>query len=306
MSDTHFTPPHLARSGVWWNRTTENHSGKMGDALIRRVQELAPDFVIHCGDFTGVCSHESFILGESIMNHLGCPWFAVPGNHDTWCGDVRNQFASTFGTSSSSCSYARKIGGLRFFFLDVAHWYYRDGSITSVLDHEAMSAGNLVSFGPVDDDLDRLERDLARDSIPTVLVTHAPVDFRKGYPASTLPKGKPVTAPLTSPDEIIPPMSNSTRLRNIIRDSSTIKACFAGHWHINDAVDKDGVWYIQTGALREYPYEIRLVDYSDGTMSISTHGLDVPDLIKESFVTEWNNRWIAGADDVRSLDCNFR
>ncbi len=306
MSDTHFTAPPSTREETWWNRSTEGLSDKMGEALVGLVNELSPDFVIHCGDFIGECSRESFEFGAAVMNRLACPWYAVPGNHDTWCMDIRDCFKETFNTVGNTCSYTRELGGMCFFFLDMTHWFGYDGSISPVLDREAYNSGKIKSIGPLESDLRLLEDELERTTFPSVLVSHAPVAFRKAYPAVTLPHGRPVKGAMTPPEEFIPDFVGRERLLKITREHSSLKACFAGHWHLNDVVNDGGVWYVMTGALREFPYDIRLVEYTDETFMISTHRLDVPELMELSYVREWGNMWVEGGEDVRTVTCSFR
>ena len=89
----------------------------------------------------------------------------------------------------------------------------------------------------------------------------------------------------------------------MIQKNKDVRACFAGHWHINDAVTSGNVLYVMTGALREFPYEIRLVEYEEEYFKITTHGLNVPKLRKISFVKEWNNRWVHRTQPPKDTEC---
>ena len=306
LSDTHFTPPPSNRQGSWWNRSTERLSDRMGGALVELIKKLSPDFIIHCGDFVGLCSRDSFEFGASVMDRLGCPWFAVTGNHDTWCMDIRDCFRETFKTGNDSSSYMRDLFGLRFLFFDVVHWYAYDGSVSPVLDMDDYNSGKIETIGPLEKDIDWIEEVLSGTTLPAVLVSHAPIAYRETYPAVTLPHGKPVKGPATAPAEFIPDIKGHDRLLDITQRYSRLKACFAGHWHINDAVQSNDVWHVMTGALREFPYDIRLVEYTGDSFRISTHRLDVPDLMELSYVKEWGNRWVEGNEDVRTVTCRFR
>ena len=306
LTDTHFSAPPVSYENTWWNRTTERFSGKMGEALIELVNGLAPDFAIHCGDFVGTCSAESFEYGASVMDRLGCPWYMVPGNHDTWCTEPRTLIMEKFETGTERCSYIRDIGGLRFVFLDIAQWYVQNGGILPVLDREAYDAGLITGMGPSEKDINWLGEQLACTTLPTVLISHAPVAYRDAYPAATLPHGKPVQSTMTAPAELLPDIIGHDRLQEITHKYHALKACFAGHWHINDVLCDSGVWHILTAALREFPYEIRLVEFAADEFTISTHRLDVPKLIEYSYVKDWNNRWIEGGDCVRTVKCPFR
>ena len=306
ISDTHFFLPPTGHEGTWWNRTTHNYSNRMGEALVRLIKNLSVDFVIHCGDFTGLDSKENVGYGLEFMKRLGCPWFAVPGNHDTWNSETRNSFREIFDCGEDSWSYSREMGGLRFFFLDVVHWYWKDGKCTAHYDSIGDKAGNILGIGAPERDLLWLEQKLEETGLPSIIVSHAPIFFKDGYPLKTLPCGKPVNGPLTHPSDFIDDMVNRERLYHLTKKCKNLKVCFAGHWHINDAAVSDSVLYVMTGALREYPYEIRMVEYCDDSFKISTHALDVPELREMSYVKEWGNKWVEGGNDVREFVFTFR
>ena len=301
ISDTHFIKPPANNDGTWWNRTTQRYSKEMGEALVELIGGLSPDFVIHCGDFTGLDSVENFDFGLRFMNRPGCPWYGVPGNHDTWFPDSRKRFKEIFDTGEDTWSYSREIGGLRFFFLDVVHWYDKNGECSPYLDREKYDSGRIKGMGPSEKDLLWLEKELEKNDLPAVIITHAPVFFKDNYPLKTLPYGKPAKGPVTPPSGFIDDIEKRERLLGLVKNHPSVKACFAGHWHINDAFVSDDVLYVMTGALREFPYEIRLVEYGGDTFGITTHGLDVPELRKISYVKEWDNRWVEGERDVRDI-----
>ncbi len=58
---------------------------------------------------------------------------------------------------------------------------------------------------------------------------------------------------------------------------------------------------MMTGALREYPYEVRLAEYDGASLQISTHPLDVPELRRISYMEEWGNRWVEGTQEAREF-----
>jgi len=306
MSDTHFVRPPTDFEATWWNRTTERFSREMGEALVDCIGGLSPDFVIHCGDFVGVDSEENFEYGLSFMERLGCPWYGVPGNHDTWTGAARNGFREVFGTGPGTWSYAREMGGLRFFFLDVVHWMDDRGVVSPVLDGEKYETGKIAGMGPTERDVAWLEDELGRTNLPSVLVTHAPIHFRPAYPVKTLPRGKPAESPRTPPRGFISGFleehEGRGRLLGLTLNDPGVRVCFAGHWHLNDAVERDGVFYVMTGALREFPYEVRSVEFDGGRMRVETHGLDVPRLREYSYVKEWGNDWIRGCEEAREFE----
>ncbi len=303
IADTHFvrTPNHIR--GEWWNRTTEQDSDIMGEALVRKARELAPDMAVHCGDFNGWNDATEYACGAAYMDRLGCPWIAVPGNHDTWepvPGTPGNPFASP-----GLRSRAVDAGGVRFLLLDTASWLDRNGTWSPLLDRVRHDRGEIEGMGASPADLEWLERELETLDRPAILVTHAPVEYRSVYPVATLPRGGIPAGPETPPSAFVGGMTGIGRIRELLRNNRMVRACFAGHWHLNDAVEHDGVLHVMTGALREYPFDVRLVELHDGGMRITTQRLDVPELIEFSFVREWGNRWIEGDAAVRDFEYQF-
>jgi len=305
MSDTHFINPPVAHEATWWNRTTHRFSEQTNEAFIELVKRLSPDFAVHCGDFTGESSTDNFKLGTTIMNRLCCPWYAVPGNHDTWGIDSDSIIKKTFGCSSDIRSYTKELHDLKFIFFDVANWYDRDGECMSYYDREKAKDGAYIGMGPSEKDIIWLEDELRNTDLPAVIVSHAPIAFKDAYPLKTLPYGKPVKGSMTKPSDFIDDIINRDKLYQVIRNSPSVKACFAGHWHINDALARNGVLYVMTASLREFPFEIRLVEYSHRCFRISTHGLDVPSIKKASYVRKWGNKWVEGTPDVREFSFTF-
>ncbi len=301
LTDTHFLAPgHRAEGRTWWNRVLESRCSEISDALVRAVKDLSPDFVIHCGDFTGHCDLVNYEFGVDVMDRMGCPWYAVPGNHDTWWPGVRAALAARYDLPGEDCFYARDLAGLRFIFLDVTYWTSNEGQTTLYLSKELYDQGEISGMGPSQDELAWFEQELARADRPVILISHAPLAYRPGYPIPTLPYGMPAPRPQTSIAALMGDILLRETMRGIMRRGRKVKAVFAGHWHICDTIREDGIAFCQTGALREYPFEFRLVDVSGGELTVTTvgsgGGFDC-----ESYVEAWGNRWVAGADGDRSF-----
>jgi 3',5'-cyclic AMP phosphodiesterase CpdA len=301
ISDTHFIAPgHRMVGRTWWNRVLESRCEAIGAALGQAVNRLKPDFVIHCGDFTGHSDPVNYEFGLQVMSQLGCPWYAVLGNHDTWGPGVRAALAARYQLPGEDCFYARDLAGLRFIFLDVAYWTSTSGETSPYLDHELYDRGQIRGMGPSQAELVWLEHELAAADRPVVLVSHAPLGYKPAYPIPTLPYGTPALQPQTSIAELMGKVLHLDTLREMIRRHRQVKIALAGHWHICDMIREDGVTFCQTASLREYPFEFRVVDVADGNMVVNTLGLG-DDFQRESYVEAWGNRWIAGADEDRSF-----
>jgi len=90
-------------------------------------------------------------------------------------------------------------------------------------------------------------------------------------------------------------------MRAIIRRHPQVKVAFAGHWHISDVTQEDGVVFCQTPALREYPFEIRLAEVHGDSLTVTTVGLNDGRFRRLSYVPEWGNDWVAGTTNDREF-----
>jgi hypothetical protein len=303
LSDTHFIEPQKAAEGkTWWNRLLETRCAGIGAALVQTINRLQPDFVVHCGDFTGHGDLASYELGLEIMNRLDSPWYVVPGNHDSWLPGVRTAMAARCQQPADDCYFAWDLVGLRFIFLDVVYWTSVAGNTTPYLDHELYDRGDIVGMGPKPQELAWLEQELDAADRPVVIVSHAPLGYKPAYPIPTLPRGEPAPKPLTSVADFMGDVLQRQAMRDLIRRCPWAKVAFAGHWHLCDMIREDGVTFCQTAALREYPFEFRLVTVEGGRLSVSTHGLDDDSFARESYVEAWGNRWVAGTEADRTFD----
>jgi hypothetical protein len=301
ISDTHFLAPgHRMVGRTWWNRVLESRADEIGAALVEAVNRLKPDFVIHCGDFTGHSDPANYEFGLQVMNQLGCPWYAVLGNHDSWSPGVCTALAARYQLPGEDCFYARDLAGLRFIFLDVAYWISVGGETARYQNNELSDRGQLRGMGPSAEEMTWLEQELAAADGPVALVSHAPLGYKPAYPIPTLPYGTPALQPQSSVADVMGDVLYRSAMRELLRRYPRVKIAFSGHWHICDMTREDGVAFCQTGALREYPFEFRVVEITDRCLHINTLGLG-EDFQRASYMEAWGNQWIAGADGDRSF-----
>jgi 3',5'-cyclic AMP phosphodiesterase CpdA len=286
ITDTHFFADGRGKDGVYWNKTLHSRSGEIGLAIFETISQLHPDFVIHCGDFTGRCDMENFDMGRQIMDKLGCPWFAVTGNHDTWYPGVRDSLSDCYGLPRGQCYYLFSVDDSCFVFLDTCYWQARDGSLSPYLDKRLYDLGMIEGLVVPPDEIAWLRDVLEHHSSHKVmLVGHAPICFKPQYPVECMPEA------LVNRDEML----------KLIREYQNIKLVFSGHWHINDICVENDVVFCQTSSMREYPFEFRLVESWEGALHISTLGLNDRSFSSASLMPERGNAWVAGGDRDRDL-----
>ncbi len=323
MTDTHFAAPGTGKDGCWWNKEITSQSAKIAESLVSTVKSLSPDFIIHCGDLTDASDLESFQFGKQVMDRMSCPYYFVLGNHDTWNEGVRRDIAPLFDLSADDGFYfTRRLAGMRFIFLDCAHWIKKTGETCAHIDFELHHQGAYAGIGPTEVELQWLEQELAAHTdVPTVIVTHVPLHAKPVYAVGTLPGKQPTDG---GPQEWVPVTPkrfehesgsiskgyfvHDERVRQLIEGAPNVKAVFAGHWHMFDITRHNDVVHCQTGAMVEYPLEMRLVRVESRTasMSITTVALDDPQLKRDSCLPERKNEWVAGGpqDRVCTLSIN--
>jgi len=288
MSDTHFDASGTDQDYFWWNRMLFTMSDEIAESLVETVRDLAPDFIIHCGDFTTASDLESFRFGKEVMDRMDCPYYITLGNHDTFRPGVREAILPLFENSGRDFYYARDLGGLRFFFLD--------GQSSDCMPRD----GGFIGIGPLREGLEWLEEELQdTDGKPAVFVTHPPLFWKPAYPIGSLPQGKPVPESPMPTGKFLDPFVHHGDLARIAASSANVKAAFAGHWHIVDLVVQDGVVCCQAPSLIEFPLEMRLVELDGQRLSIRTVGLRDGSFRRASIVEEWKNEWVAGGPDDR-------
>jgi len=299
MTDTHVDVRAERSDGDWWNRMLTTRSDAILRAAVERINELAPDFVVHCGDLTTRSDEGSYRAAAEILGDLRMPFHFVPGNHDTYDPGARQVAAELFGLADSPfLHHVERIGGWRLIFIDSSWWLLKDGSV-----REHIAWDDVVDVETPEGELDWLRAQFAEDAeTPTLCFSHPVLAFREGYPISRLPGGAPIQV---TPTPLADQFSAWREVRAIIERESCVKGAFFGHGHWHDCLVEGGTLYCQTAAMVEYPCELRRVEVSPGRIETEVLGLDGTDFAKRSYVEEWGNRWVAGREEDRCIYHTF-
>lgn len=307
FSDTHFFAPGVAVADkTWWNRVLQSRSEDIAASIVDTVREIKPDFIIHCGDITGHGDMTNFEFARQVMDATGSPWYAVPGNHDTWFPGVRAALSQRYGLPSQQCHYSLSLAGLRFIFLDVAYWHSIQGEVSPYLDKELYDNRQIAGMGPTPAELAWLETELvAVENEPVVMVSHAPLGFRSTYRTGSLPYGLPAPGGQISLVDRMGDIALRRSIRELIHRSGRVALALAGHWHIHEVLSEEGVVYCQTASLREYPFEMRRCVVYPDRLVVSTIGLTDPEFSRSSYISEWSNSWVAGTASDREFSISL-
>ncbi len=299
ITDTHVDVRPQATDGKWWNRTLHTLSLEVLSAAVQEIEARAPDFVVHCGDVTDKSDEVSFRKSAQVLEALPMPLHFLPGNHDTYESGSRQLAARLFHVEQARFHRTEHVGRWRLIFIDAAYWQNKDGSVG-----EAFSAENYFDMTTPELVLTWLRTEFARDNeTPTLCFMHPMVVVRPGYPVSRLPGGGlPPPHPVDLSEDIFP----SREIRPILAGAACVKAVFSGHGHFHDCVVEDDILYCSTGAMEEYPCEMRLVKIFPNRLETEVFGLADNDCAQQSYIQEWGNDWVAGREQDRSMTHSFQ
>ena len=89
--------------------------------------------------------------------------------------------------------------------------------------------------------------------------------------------------------------------KKLIDQNKNVKTVFSGHWHINSFYISNDVYYKIVPSICSYPCEVVAVDCDDYEIRICHKTAGPLDLQKESIIAEWNNTWVSGTPQTRSI-----
>jgi len=284
MSDTHFTKNKCAKPSLWFNKLLVNKWEEIKESLISDIISLKPDAIIHCGDFTHFGTLEDYAYGKAILDATGIEWYGVPGNHDAYNDDVKNEMRKEFAlTEGNSFFYSRVFGGIAIAFLDVC-----------ILKRDKL-------FSIEDGALKWLEDFLINNCDKAVfLVCHIPIchdtvisDCGTYVNKNDMPtKGKIYSSDIKN---VIGEIENVSKIRKIIKQNGNVKIVFSGHWHIDSLHIRNDIHYKIVPSVCDYPCEVVVVDCDDPEIKLYNKAIGTPVMQRDSFISEWNNTWAAGA-----------
>lgn len=259
--------------------------------LRRDLEHLKPDFLIITGD---ICSHQSrdaMFAARDFLDSLGVPYYPLAGNHDSVLEDSRKWYNEAFQDRlpDGDTVYSFTHKGLHFCVLD-PWWKWSDETLCPfsekavAKDIDISPAGARWAIPP--HEFGWLEEDIEEHrGIPTIVATH--------YPPIPIPKH------LRRPGmRDAGRLDNGEMLIEVLLRYPQVKAVLAGHVHMHYIERRDGLAYVATGSLPEFPTEYREFQVYRDRIEILTHGLSDASFAARSLIP--GKDWTAGTPEDRT------
>lgn len=267
--------PHPAN---WINGMLYQKAPEIMEEVIKNIEELNPDFVIHTGDLVGEI-RESAKAAKYFLDRLPCPYYIARGNHDN-----KDYVLSVFGKIfKDKLSFNHK--GFHFIILDSCYFLSND----KVFPWPREEFNNEKFEGLIipEEELKWLENNLSRHrDMPIFLFFHIPLVMSDNYP---------------HPYDMR--LHHYKKVLDVLDKYSNVKAIFSGHSHINDLAVRKDVYHFQTSSLIEYPMCYRQVVIFPSHIEVRTYQIS-GEFLQESFLTtpdnifkEAPNGWVIGRND---------
>ncbi len=245
ISDTHIGNP---RPG-YHHQEPLSEPGPLFHALGKFVRENKVEFICHAGDIIDDGSREQMRLAAKLFGSLPCPTYAVTGNHDLMFPESAEWFPEELPAlfPEGTTDYFLIREGIRFDFL-TANW----GHPPAFWDGECLDSNfqqkqlDILNSGP--------------QNLPRIMITHSPVC---GVP----------TDQTGFPEIYHAPPEQFEKTAFELAKQKNISLILGGHNHLNLCVTKDGISAVTVSAFREMPFECKLLEISEGKLSMQTCSL---------------------------------
>lgn len=232
---------HLGHSGEgrWHNRLLYERSVEIARSAVEVLNSQDLDFVVVLGDLTQTGTPAQLRLARQILSGLSAPWYVLPGNHDRPAVQS-GTFDGEFGKSVPN--FYRRSDGMGLLFLreeiaaDPQQSGYRIGS--AQLRHAA---------------------EVVEASRPAILIvfSHIPVISERAFAEEHAGK-------------YAGHYSDGTELLAILNALVRTMVIFCAHEHWHHIAEGPGWIQCTTGALIEYPMEVRVVSAANSKLRIES------------------------------------
>lgn len=265
---------HLVTGTADSFRLTQESQLFLQDA-VQQLNALNPDFVIFGGDQVDLVGHDeiNWQLFIDIVQSLNCPWHFILGERD----------ASGYPPVDKLRTFGRDWRGKG---ITADNPFWSDDILPGVhLIGLDTSCANSTIGDLSQQQLNWLAQDLALNKNPfTIVAAHhpllAPAQFNGGslWDAYGVPQ--------------------AAAARAILNSSPSVKLVLSGHVYANNIQREKDIWYVSSCALDVFPCSFRLFRVDSEGMSVTTHQVSYPALVKKAKVNlvdsplanQYNNR----------------
>lgn len=221
ISDVHLGPQASHHGKL---RKLTHLSEELIAAFVQRARsELNPDLVINLGDViedeSAELDLERYARFVAMLRETGKPVLHVAGNHDTI--NLRPEQLCALWGNSSQATYSQDHGGIHF-------------AVLRTIEHP----GKLIELPA--DQIRWLEADLARTSLPSIVLMHHPASEMRLEGNRWFEKYPHLCR-----------VVERRALRQVIEQSRKVLAVFNGHCHWNHLDVIAGIPYITLQSLIE-------------------------------------------------------
>lgn len=221
ISDVHFGPRASHQGKL---RKLTDQSEDLVRAFVRRMQdEVEPDLVINLGDViedeSAGPDRERYARFVSMLAEIGKPVLHVAGNHDT-INLTAEEIAGIWG-AGTGVTYSRDVDGFHF-------------AVLRTIEHR----GERIELPQ--DQIDWLAEDLAKTSLPCIVLMHHPASDMRLEGNRWFEKAPHLCR-----------VVERRAVRQVIEQSGKVLAVFNGHVHWNHLDIVAGIPYITLQSLIE-------------------------------------------------------
>lgn len=260
------------RAGRKFVVLTDLHVGsKAGNLLlpiaVRDINEIAPELVVIPGDITDDGEPDQFRLVKEILDGLECPYYVVPGNHDTVQRSTREPFGAKFFAEAFGAEPSDQVvdfGDLQIALVDSTDptpgpfpdWDVataRIGGVAAGVDSGALRPGQADALA------ERLDK-----SRPVLVVQHHELHPFPGFP--------PVRFAMREED--------AGAELDALTDHNVL-GVVAGHTHRSCVlkVGERGVTQLELPSLKDWPFSFAVCTLDDKQLTVDVRQVSERDAV---------------------------
>ena len=233
---------------------------------IEHANWLKPAFVVVCGDMVNECDNDDQVTEVKRIAgllHPSIPIHWVPGNHDVAVDHINPDLESIerYRQNFGSDYYAFSHGGVRFIVINSTLFT----SPGPLVDRANAQLAFVDAEATIAIDRSTENQNATGGQVQTVLFSHHPLFVE-------------------TPDEADNPWSITRQYRMPLLEIAAdrgIGTNFAGHWHRNNVVKRNGLEVISSGSvgypLWHDPSGFRVAKVTAGEITHEYHSLEVDD-----------------------------